>query len=97
MYDENEKYELNNDKKAPEPKKQTSMLSAAFMLFVLPIVCVFLGVFLGGYVAGFMNSYFLAFKIAGGVIGFVLAVVIMRIFDRKAKNDKPDRYYWESM
>lgn len=98
MNDENTQFEVEKEEKAPKPKKQTNMLLAAFMLFVLPIAAIFLGVFLGGYIAGVLSKSVYVFKIAGGVIGFILSIVIMKIFDKKAVvKDKPERYYWESM
>ncbi|WP_123054627.1 SoxR reducing system RseC family protein [Clostridium sp. JN-1] len=98
MNDEKTQSEVEQEEKAPKQKKETNMLLAAFMLFILPIAAIFLGVFLGGYIAESLNKSIYVFRIAGGVIGFVLSVITMKVFDKKTVvSDKPERYYWEDM
>ncbi|WP_368488225.1 SoxR reducing system RseC family protein [Clostridium sp. BJN0013] len=81
-----------------EKKKSTNMLMAAFMLFIFPIMLVFLGVFLGGYLGKLVQGSIRAYQIIGGIIAFIVAVVFIKLFDRTTVVDKEqEKFYWEDM
>lgn len=69
--------------------KETNMLLAAFMIFVLPLLAVGLGVFLGYYLSiRFMISANLM-MILGGLIFGLLAIFIIRRLDQSLQSEKP--------
>ncbi|APM40045.1 SoxR reducing system RseC family protein [Clostridium kluyveri] len=81
-----------------QKKKSTNMLIAAFMLFIFPIMLVFLGVFLGGYLGKLMEGAIRIYQIVGGIIALVLAVVFVKLFDKTTIVDKEqEKFYWEDM
>lgn len=79
-------------------EKKTNMLLASFMLFVFPIVAVFIGVFLGQYIGKFIGAPIQISQIFGGIIAFGLAVVLVKLFDRSAvADDKTEKIYWKDL
>lgn len=65
--------------------EEASMLKAAFIVYMLPLIAIFLGAFAGGWLASKLDAEVLYFQIAGGVIAFVLSVIYIRVYDRRAK------------
>lgn len=91
----NQKSEKSSKKTAA---KNTNMLGAAFMIFIFPIISVFIGIFLGGYIGKSVDVSIKTSQIAGGIIAFILAVVIIRLFDRHSVLDKDaERIYWRDL
>ena len=88
----------NNKEKIPLKKKKTNMLLASFVLFVFPIVAVFIGVFLGQYAGKLIGAPIQISRIFGGIIAFVLAIVLIKLFDKHAVIDvKEEKIYWEDL
>lgn len=86
----------NNKEKTP--LKKTNMLLASFVLFVFPIVAVFIGVFLGQYAGKLIGAPIQISRIFGGIIAFVLAIVLIKLFDKHAVIDvKEEKIYWEDL
>ena len=86
----------NQSKKIKE--KKTNMLLACFMLFVLPILAVFIGVFSGQYIGNLLGMYIQIFRICGGIIGFVIALVLIKLFDKSAVvNDEEEKIDWDDL
>ena len=78
--------------------KKTNMLLACFMLFVLPIMSVFIGVFLGQYIGNLLGARILTFQICGGVIAFGLSLVLIKIFDKSAVvDDEEEKIEWDDL
>lgn len=67
--------------------QQVNMLKAAFIVYVLPLVAIFVGALAGGYFAGYLNYEALPYQIGGGVIAFFLAVLYIKYFDSSAKSN----------
>lgn len=79
-------------------KKQTNMLAAAFMLFILPILSVVIGIFLGWYVGKSAGLPIKTLQIVGGVVGFIIAVVLIKLFDKSAVVDEnQEKITWDDM
>lgn len=79
-------------------KKNTNMLLASFILFVFPIVAVFIGVFLGQYVGKLIGAPFQISRVFGGIIAFGLAIVLIKLFDKHAVMDaKEEKIHWEDL
>lgn len=78
--------------------KTTNMVTAAFMLFIFPIVTVFIGVFLGAYIGRSAGFNIKTAEIIGGIIAFVLAVIFIKIFDKSAIVDEnQEKIHWDDM
>ena len=88
--------------KIDQPKtiknKKTNMLLACFMLFVFPIMSVFIGVFLGQYIASLLGAPIQIFRICGGIIAFALAFVLIKLFDKSAVvDDEEEKIDWDDL
>jgi len=63
------------------------MLKAAFIVYILPLIAVFIGILLGWKVAELLGIEPLWLQVAGGVITFILSVVYIKYIDTSAKHD----------
>ena len=87
-----------NNKKVNLKEKKTNMILASFMLFVFPIMAVFIGVFLGQYVGKLIGASAQISRIFGGIIGFILSIVLIKVFDKSAViDDKEEKLHWEDL
>lgn len=69
--------------------KEKSILKAAFIVFILPLITLFIGVMLGGFVGQYFGFNIRMLQIIGGIIAFVLSIIFVKIFDRvTSENDK---------
>ncbi|MVX63302.1 Fis family transcriptional regulator [Clostridium chromiireducens] len=79
-------------------RKKTNMLLAAFMIFIFPIIAIFVGAFIGSYIGNFIEVSTKTSEIIGGVIGFVLSAVIIKLFDKHSKIDENlEKIYWDDL
>ena len=79
-------------------KKKTNMLLASFMLFVFPIISVFIGVFLGQYIGKLLGAHIQISRILGGIIAFVLAIVLIKLFDKSIVEDpEEEKIEWDDL
>lgn len=67
--------------------KETNMLMAAFVVYIVPLVAVVVGVFLGQTIAKKFGFSILGFQIAGGIITFILSMLNIKYFDKYAHNN----------
>lgn len=67
--------------------KEVNMLKAAFIVYMLPLIGIFVGAAAGSYLADYLLSPVLSFQIAGGVAGFALTVFYIWFFDRRSRQD----------
>lgn len=68
--------------------KEQNMIGAAFVVYIMPIIAIFLGVLVGTWISNFVGAYEMAFRVIGGIVFFIIALVYIKIFDRiTAKND----------
>ena len=87
-----------NKEKVTLKEKKTNMILASFMLFVFPIMAVFIGVFLGQYIGNFIGTPIQISRISGGIIGFILAIVLIKLFDKSAViDDEEEEIHWEDL
>jgi len=79
-------------------EKKTNMLLACFMLFVFPILAVFIGIFSGQYIGNLLGAYIQISRICGGIIGFVVALVLIKLFDKSAVvDDEEEKIDWDDL
>lgn len=87
-----------NNNKSVQGKKNTNMLVAAFIMFVFPIIAIFLGVFIGECIGKAVNVSILTSQIVGGIMGFILAGVVIKLFDKFSKSDeKIEKIHWDDL
>ena len=65
--------------------KETNALMAAFIVFILPLVVVFVGAMIGEFIGQEVGSFNSGFEIIGGLIGFILALGYIKFFDKSLK------------
>ncbi|MFL0194950.1 SoxR reducing system RseC family protein [Clostridium sp. WILCCON 0269] len=79
-------------------RKSTNMVMAAFMLFILPIVFVFIGIFSGGYIGKVAEGSVRVYQVMGGIIAFILALILIKLFDKATIVDEnQEKFHWEDM
>ncbi len=87
-----------NKKPGTAGKKKTNKTLTAFIVFILPIIAVFVGVFSGQYIGTLIGAPVLASKIIGGIVVFALAVVVIVLFDKSAIVDPDEEpITWDDM
>ena len=67
--------------------REVNMLKAAFIVYILPLIAIFMGAMAGGKVAERLSSEVLWWQIAGGVLAFILSVIYIKYFDNAARTD----------
>ncbi|EHI99364.1 positive regulator of sigma E, RseC/MucC [Clostridium sp. DL-VIII] len=68
--------------------KETNVLSAAFIVFVLPLIALFIGVMVGGFLGQYIGVNIRMLQIIGGIIALILAIIAVKIFDKAANKSK---------
>lgn len=67
--------------------QEINMLKAAFIVYILPLIAVFIGAVLGNLFAQKTGNESLWFQVVGGIVAFVLSVVYIKYFDSAARLD----------
>jgi len=67
--------------------REINMLKAAFIVYILPLITVFIGVVAGGFFAESFGYQPLVLQVIGGVMAFVLSVLYIKFFDSAARSD----------
>ncbi|MBV4419423.1 SoxR reducing system RseC family protein [Clostridium tyrobutyricum] len=62
----------------------TNMLKAAFVVYILPLVGIFLGALIGTLIFNKIGGNLKAFQIGGAVILFILSLLCVKVFDKSA-------------
>lgn len=89
---------INDNNKLQGEKKNTNMLVAAFMMFILPIISVFLGAFIGGYIGKYIGFNIKIFQVVGGIVGFVVSAILIKLFDKSSKADEnAEKIHWDDL
>jgi len=79
-------------------EKSPNILLGAFMMFIFPLIAIFLGALLGACIGEAVNGSVLVFQIVGGIIGLVLAGIGIKLFDRSSKmHGKTEKIYWDDL
>lgn len=68
--------------------KETNMLMAAFIVYIVPLIAILAGVVLGQWVANKLGYSVQGFQIGGGILAFLLSIVNIKVFDKFAHNNK---------
>lgn len=67
--------------------QEVDMLKAAFIVYVLPLIAIFLGAVGGGLLADKLGYEVLWFQVGGGLAAFILSVWYIKYFDYSARSD----------
>ncbi|KAF5084915.1 SoxR reducing system RseC family protein [Acetobacterium wieringae] len=69
--------------------QEANMLWAAFVVYLLPLLALFVGALGGGILGTNLGQPVLAFQIVGGSVFFTVAVIYLKRYDQAVKkNDK---------
>lgn len=68
--------------------KEANFLGATFIVFILPLIALFIGVMLGEVIGKSMGLSIPMFQVIGGIIALVLSIIIIRKVDKNAKLNK---------
>lgn len=68
--------------------KEANFLGATFIVFILPLIALFIGVMLGEVIGKSMGLSITIFQVIGGIIALVLSIIIIRKVDKNAKLSK---------
>jgi sigma-E factor negative regulatory protein RseC len=69
--------------------QETNMLQAAFIVYIMPLIAIFVGALVGDFIANKFGQTVVTFQICGGIIAFILAVIYIKLYDGSArKNEK---------
>jgi positive regulator of sigma E activity len=96
--DELKEIKDDNSSKSVSSKKNANMLLGAFMIFIFPIITIFVGVFIGRYIGEVSKISIIASQIIGGVIGLVASAIAIKLFDKSSKAVKDsEKIYWDDL
>ncbi|MEY7999477.1 SoxR reducing system RseC family protein [Clostridium sp. Mt-5] len=68
--------------------KERNMLKAAFIVYILPLIAIFIGALLGTWIGNRIGYSERAFQIGGGAVLFIISLLYIKIFDKStSRND----------
>ncbi|HML35153.1 SoxR reducing system RseC family protein [Sporomusa sphaeroides] len=68
--------------------KEVNILKSAFIVYILPLIAIFVGALAGDSLYGDLGISAMAARIAGGILAFILSVWYIKYVDNKARADK---------
>jgi sigma-E factor negative regulatory protein RseC len=68
--------------------KETNMLMAAFVVYIVPLIAILVGIIVGQAVALKFGYFVQGFQIAGGILAFIISIINIKIFEKFAHNNK---------
>lgn len=69
--------------------KEANVLWAAFIVFILPLIALFVGAMIGGFIGKSFGVSITIFQIIGGLVAAVASLIFVKICDKNtAKNNK---------
>lgn len=68
--------------------KDTNVISSAFIVFILPLIAVFVGVMIGEFIGENFGFNVPMFQVIGGIVALALSIISIRVFDKTAKDNK---------
>ncbi|MDR3562845.1 MAG: SoxR reducing system RseC family protein [Negativicutes bacterium] len=67
--------------------QEINMLKSAFIVYLLPLIAIFIGAVLGSYLAEHLALDVLWLQVGGGGLAFAGSVFYIKYFDRSARTD----------
>ncbi|MDP4089355.1 MAG: SoxR reducing system RseC family protein, partial [Bacillota bacterium] len=68
-------------------QRQESMLKAAFIVYILPLLAIFVGSEIGIAVSNAINVQAIGLEIAGGAIAFVLSIMFIIHYEKSSRSN----------
>lgn len=68
--------------------KETNMLKAAFIVYIMPLIAIFLGTIAGTWLGEKTGQSIRMFQIGGGILAFILSIIYVKIFDKSTQSNK---------
>lgn len=68
--------------------QEVGMLKSAFIVYMLPLIAMFLGAWAGSWAAESLARDAIWFQVTGAVAAFAIAVLYIRYFDKSARENK---------
>ncbi|EKQ57164.1 MULTISPECIES: SoxR reducing system RseC family protein [unclassified Clostridium] len=62
--------------------KETNFLWAAFIVFILPLIIIFVGAMLGGFLGEYAGQSITWSRIIGGIAAAIISFILVKKFDR---------------
>jgi len=67
--------------------REINMLKAAFIVYILPLIAIFIGAIIGNFLSQTIGKEPLGLQVLGGSIGFLLSIIYIKYFDSAARLD----------
>jgi sigma-E factor negative regulatory protein RseC len=67
--------------------KEVNMLKSAFIVYLLPLIAVFVGAILGGFLAEKLGTASLWLQVSGGFLAFLCSILYIKYTDRNARSN----------
>ncbi len=67
--------------------QEVGMLKSAFIVYMLPLIAMFIGAVAGGYLADRLAQVAIWFQVGGAALAFGMALLYIKYFDRSAHAD----------
>lgn len=67
---------------------EANMLQAAFVVYIMPLIAIFIGALLGGIIANRFGQTVNSFRIVGAIVVFVLSVIGIKLYDKFVKSNE---------
>lgn len=71
--------------------KEVTVLRGAFVVFIFPLIAIFIGVLLGEGIGNYIGADIHIFQIAGGIITFLLSIIFVKLFDKAATTSEKSK------
>lgn len=69
--------------------QEANMLLAAFIVYIMPLLAIFIGAVGAGVLAQRMGQTALvAYQVGGGLLAFIIAVLLIKMYDKFVKNNE---------
>lgn len=65
--------------------KEANFLGATFIVFILPLIALFIGVMLGKFIGENLGLSIPMFQVIGGIIALALAIIIIKRVDKNTR------------
>lgn len=67
--------------------KEENMLKAAFIVYILPLIGIFLGAAAGGWISSQLNFSRQLFQIFGGAVALILSIIYIKHYEKTSRKN----------
>ncbi|WP_297421997.1 SoxR reducing system RseC family protein [Clostridium sp.] len=62
--------------------KEANVLRAAFIVFILPLIIIFVGAILGGFLGEYIGQGIIRSRVIGGIAAAIVSFILVKKFDK---------------